>query len=120
MNPMAATRYKRLWLGVWLLVLLCPLGIILPEKFNAGAAWGEWGADELKLMLGYVPEKLEKWQGVWKAVFPKYEINGIHKPWQAKLAYVLSGIIGVTIVAGICYGLGKWLSAEDREEHHAP
>ena len=32
----------------WRLALLSPLGLILPRIMNAGAAWGEWGVDEIK------------------------------------------------------------------------
>jgi cobalt/nickel transport protein len=117
---MSSPRYKKLWMGLCLLILLSPLGLILPEKFNTRAAWGEWSAKELKSMLGYVPEKLEQLEGIWKAIFPDYGMAGMKKPWQAKLAYVLSGIIGVSAIVAICFGLGKWLSVpEDRKDNHA-
>ena len=117
---MSSPRYKKLWMGLCLLILLSPLGLILPEKFKARAAWGEWSAKELKSMLGYVPEKLEQLEGIWKAIFPDYGTAGMKKPWQAKLAYVLSGIIGVSAIVAICFGLGKWLSVpEDRKDNHA-
>jgi hypothetical protein len=117
MNP---RRYRKLWVGLLLLVLLSPLGIVLPKKAKADKAWGEWSAQELKSMLGFVPEKLAKIEGFWKAILPGYAIAGLDKPWQVKLAYVLSGIVGVIVIVAIGFGLGKWLSArEDREEHHA-
>ncbi len=112
---------KKLWIGLGLLILLSPLGLILPEAFKADAAWGEWGADELKSMLGYVPEKLARLEGLWKAIFPDYSIAGMEKPWQAKLAYLLSGILGAGIIVLICFYLGRWLSLpEDQEKHDAP
>ena len=117
---MNSHRYKKLWMGLCLLLLLSPLGLILPEKFKARAAWGEWGTKELKSMLGYVPEKLEQSEGIWKAIFPDYGMVGMKKPWQTKLAYVLSGIIGVSAIVAICFGLGKWLSVtENRSDDHA-
>ena len=36
---------SKLWLGVIILAFLSPLGLLLPEYFKAGDAWGEWGAD---------------------------------------------------------------------------
>ncbi|MGD0919371.1 MAG: hypothetical protein ABSB22_23255 [Thermodesulfobacteriota bacterium] len=54
------TFQKRLWIGLFILALLTPLGVILPEKFNAGDAWGEWGPETLEKLLGYVPDGLKR------------------------------------------------------------
>ena len=35
----------KLWIGMIVLICLSPLGLLIPEHFKAGAAWGEWGAD---------------------------------------------------------------------------
>lgn len=51
---------KKLWIGLFILTLLTPLGVILPEKFKAGGAWGEWGPEELEKLVGYVPEGLKR------------------------------------------------------------
>ena len=51
---------KRLWLWLFVMALLSPLGIILPGKFDAEGAWGEWGADTLEKLLGYVPERFKE------------------------------------------------------------
>ena len=58
---------KKLWIGVIVLALLTPLGTLLPEKFKAAEAWGEWGTDKLEKLLGYVPEGLRKLANFWKA-----------------------------------------------------
>lgn len=52
---------KKLWIGLIILALLTPLGIILPEKFKAGGAWGEWGPEALEKLIGYVPAGLRNW-----------------------------------------------------------
>ena len=55
------TRFqKKLWIGLFIMALLTPLGVLLPEKFKAEEAWGEWGAEKLEKVLGYVPEGLKK------------------------------------------------------------
>lgn len=121
MIPARFKNYRKLWIGLGLLILMSPLGLLLPELAKAGGAWGEWGGEELKSMLGYVPTKLEKLQGFWKAILHDYTIAGLQKPWQAKVAYLVCGIIGASAIVTICLGLGKWLSiSEDPEEHHAP
>ncbi len=38
----------KLWIGLAVLIVLSPLGLILPERFKAGDAWGEWGTDGVK------------------------------------------------------------------------
>ena len=42
----------KFWIGIVVLIVLSPLGLILPEHFKAGSAWGEWGADEMQKLVG--------------------------------------------------------------------
>ena len=67
---------KKLWIGLLILSLLTPLGIILPEKFKAGGAWGEWGPEELEKLIGYVPKGLKRLADLWKAPVPDYNFGG--------------------------------------------
>ena len=67
---------KRLWIGLIILAFLSPLGIILPEMFKAGDAWGEWSTETLQKVLGYVPEGLRKYSDIWKAPMPDYSFGG--------------------------------------------
>ena len=96
---------NKLWLGLVILILLSPLGIIIPEKFKAGSAWGEWGVDEIQKIIGYIPRGLEKLAGLWKAPIPDYTLPG-------PFGYILSAIIGVLAVAVVAFVLGKILSAK--------
>ena len=50
----------KFWIGIAVLIVLSPLGLILPDHFKAGSAWGEWGADEMQKLVGYIPKGLEK------------------------------------------------------------
>ncbi|MEN2983781.1 MAG: PDGLE domain-containing protein [Dictyoglomaceae bacterium] len=99
----------KLWKGIIILVILSPLGIILPYLFNAGAAWGEWGSEEIKEFIGYVPEGLEKLEKLGKPLFPDYNL----KIWEEaglleqSLGYIITGLIGVGIVVLVTYLLGK-------------
>lgn len=89
----------KLWTGIGILILLSPLGLLLPERFNAGGAWGEWGTDTIKKLTGYVPQGLEKLSTLWNAPIPDYAFKG----WEEKglcslsLAYIASAIIGILI-----------------------
>jgi len=86
---------KKLWIGIFVLIILTPLGLILPDYFKAGGAWGE-----------------KKMVHLWNAPLPDYSFKG----WQDKaiayqcLAYVVAAIIGIAVIAGIVFLIGKGLS----------
>jgi hypothetical protein len=56
-------KNKRLWWGLILLVLLSPLGLILPEVFRSGPAWGEWSLEEIEKMIGFIPRGPQEMDG---------------------------------------------------------
>ena len=107
----------KLWIGLGGLAVLSPLGLILPEKFKAGDAWGEWDAEKIKELVGYVPKGLEKLSSLWNAPLRDYTF----KSWQnlgikhVSLAYVVSAIIGIALCFGIVFLLGKFLVKNDRD-----
>lgn len=105
----------KLWIGLLVLILLSPLGLILPAKFGAGSAWGEWSGDEIRKLVGYLPEGMRHTQGIWNAPMPDYTVRGQESaPIPAlSVSYVLSGIIGVAIVVGIAFLIGKVLARHD-------
>jgi hypothetical protein len=80
------------------LCLITPVGILLPMFLNAGDAWGEWSAQTVKDLVGYVPQGLAKYAEVWKAPLTDYTINGkdtsiVHQSGY----YIVSGITGATL-----------------------
>jgi len=102
----------KFWVGLAVLVVLSPLGLILPEYFKAGSAWGEWGIDEIRELVGFIPRGLGKLSSIWSAPFPDYTFKT--DPGQSVLnlsfSYVLSAVIGVLVCTGIVLILGKFLS----------
>ena len=102
----------KLWIGIGALAILSPIGLYLPEKFKAGAAWGEWGTDEMKELVGYIPAGLEKVSSLWKAILPDYALKG----WEDKglghlsLAYILSAIVGIAVCVGLVWLIGRFLT----------
>ena len=102
----------KFWFGIVVLIVLSPLGLILPDHFKAGSAWGEWGADEMQKLVGYIPKGLEKLSSLWSAPIPDYAFKGWeHKPMAGlSLAYILSAAIGILICVGVVFILGKFLS----------
>jgi cobalt/nickel transport system permease protein len=76
------------------LIAATPLGLLA-----TGAAWGEWGADEIAevttngVALGYVPSGLENgW--TLASLMPDYGIEGVNEVF----AYILSAVIGVALL----------------------
>jgi len=99
---------KKLWLGLFIMAGLTPLGLILPELFNAGDAWGEWGTETLEKLIGYIPEGLKKMAEIWKAPFPDYNISGEEESLAKRaIFYIISGIIGLAMVGGVVYLISK-------------
>lgn len=77
----------KLWIAIVILALLSPLGLILPEVFKAGDAWGEWGL----------------FPGIWNAPMPDYAFKGREQGGLAglSLGYIVSAVIGIVVTAAI-------------------
>lgn len=105
----------KFWIGIAVLIILSPFGLILPERFKAGSAWGEWGADEIRKLVGYIPRGLEKLSGLWNAPMPDYAFKG----WEEKglshlsLAYIISAVVGIGVITVIVLVIGKILARKD-------
>jgi cobalt/nickel transport protein len=89
---------KKILAILLLLCLLTPAGIILPAFVHTGDAWGEWSAQTVKELVGYVPKGLAKYTDVWKAPLPDYSVKRddssiVHRSGY----YLVSGIMGATI-----------------------
>lgn len=102
----------KFWIGIGALIILSPLGLILPEHFKAGSAWGEWGVDEMHRLVGYIPKGLEKLSSLWNAPLPDYAFKG----WEEKglphlsFAYIISAVLGIVAVVIITLWIGRKLT----------
>ena len=102
----------KLWIGTGILAILSPIGLYLPDKFKAGSAWGEWGADEMQGLIGYVPAGLQKLSSLWNAIMPDYAFKG----WENKglghlsIAYIAAAIVGIILCMAGAYMIGKLFS----------
>jgi len=107
MKPIA-----KFWIWIGILIILSPLGLILPEYFKAKGAWGEWGTDEMRKLAGYIPKGLEKLSSLWNAPMPNYAFRG----WREKglpglsFAYIISAVIAVAVIVSIALIIGRILA----------
>jgi cobalt/nickel transport system permease protein len=84
-------RLKWLWVGIAALVVAAPLGLLAP-----GTAWGEWGTEELAQMGIKVPQGMAQLSTLWGAPLADYDIPALG---NANLGYVISGAVGIAVVA---------------------
>ncbi|MBI5969806.1 MAG: cobalt transporter CbiM [Deltaproteobacteria bacterium] len=57
--------WKPLWAALIALIILTPLGL-----FASGTPWGEWGAQELGGIVGFIPSGMREMRGLWKGAMP--------------------------------------------------
>jgi cobalt/nickel transport system permease protein len=85
------------------MVLLTPLGLLAP-----GGAFGEQAPGNLDLGglgLQAVPAGLARYNGLWAhALLGGYGFAGGH---HATLGYILSAVVGITVVALMIYVIGR-------------
>ena len=103
-EPVETPRRRRplwvLWVGLGVLALLTPLGLLA-----SGTAWGEWGANELRdLGLGFIPAGLERLGTVWNAPIPDYAVPFLGE----RVGYVVSAVLGIGLIVLVFWLLG-WI-----------
>jgi len=119
-SPSMWRTVRPLWIGLALLLVLTPLGILA-----AGTAWGEWSARDFsnlqareKMTLaskntappGQPPRGLERLSRLWTAPFPQYAPSFVRRP---AVGYALSAMFGsgaiilVSLIAGSLATRGK-------------
>lgn len=88
--------FRKLWTALAVLIVLSPLGLIA-----TGTAFGEWGTDQLKDEIGFVPAGLAKFADVWHHVLlPDYSMPMLGSSTAGSvIGYILSAVIGVAIIA---------------------
>jgi cobalt/nickel transport protein len=104
-------EFRNWWIALLVLAVLTPAGLYLPQVLKAGSAWGEWGVDEVKRMIGYSPAGMERDSGRWKAPLPEYALPGEGKAPLSRrsLSHVLSAIVGIAGCGAGGYLLARWL-----------
>ncbi len=98
------TRSRKVWIPLAVLVALTPLGLLA-----SGTAWGEWGTDEIKGLLGYIPHGLSRLADINHIAFlPDYSLPGLGEGFAGQaVGYYISAIVGVVIIVLLTLGLGR-------------
>jgi cobalt/nickel transport system permease protein len=93
-NGQTPKKHVPIFALIAVLIAATPLGLLA-----TGAAWGEWGADEIAevttngVALGYVPSGLENGWSL-SVLMPDYSLEGMNEVF----AYILSAVIGVAML----------------------
>ena len=108
----------KFWIGIVILIVLSPLGLLLPEHFKAVGAWGEWSVDKIRMLAGYAPSGLEKLSALWKAPMPGYTFGYAQQKDSPhfSFAYIISAILGSGLIVLIVLLLGRVLVKKDDKE----
>jgi hypothetical protein len=101
-------QYKKYLIFIGILIILSPIGIFLPEIFNAGDAWGEWSIDTVKKQIGFEPKGMKQNAELYKAPVSDYNLGKENDSLpKLSLSYIISGVIGCGIILLITFGVNK-------------
>lgn len=109
--------YRPLLIALAVMALLTPIGLYLPEVMKAGGAWGEWGVDEVRKMIGYAPREMGRSAEAWKAPLPDYALPGQKAAplGRRSLGYVVSALAGAAACGGAAYLVARQLAERKRK-----
>ena len=105
-------RYKSFIIGLIVLVVLTPLGLIA-----TGTAWGEWSMTELQKKIGYIPQGFAKISHIWTSIMPDYTAPGLGGGFfQSALGYIISAIVGIALISTVMLITFKILMKEQKSK----
>lgn len=105
-------KYRSLLIPIAVLVVLTPLGLIA-----SGTAWGEWGTEEIKQTLGYVPQGLAAMSDRWNALMPDYSLPAFGDGRLGAVAgYLLSALAGILLISALIFLMSRLVAGSGRNE----
>lgn len=109
-------KYKKYIVFFGILIVLSPLGLILPHLFKAGDAWGEWSVETVKEQTGKEPAGMKKDATIYSAPVPDYNMSKSEKSLtKSSVNYIISGLIGTSIILIVTFGASKFLLRKKTE-----
>lgn len=88
------------WALIVFMIILAPIGLIA-----TGSSWGEWGMEEFKTLIGYVPEGMKSLKIGWRGILPEYGLPSAVSSWGSAALYAISAFFGS---AGIVFLIYMW------------
>ena len=102
---------NKFFVGLAIMAVLTPIGLLAQ-----GTAFGEWGSDELKETLGYVPSGIEQAETMWSAPFPDYTLPGLGDDFMNSSAgYIFSAVAGSALIYVSVVALTKFFSIKESQ-----
>lgn len=99
---------KKIWIGLLLLALLSPIGIILPKVMKAGKPWGEWTTEQVAKDKGFVPKGMQNDANLYKAPIQDYNLGKEEDSlWRRSVSYIVSGTVGLVSIAVLTFVFTK-------------
>lgn len=93
----SVNKIKSLYIIIGILVLATPLGLLAN-----GTAWGEWGTEEIKNFIGFIPKGMQ--DGFkFTSLIPDYSFENL----KGYLGYIISALVGVIVILIIFEVLSK-------------
>jgi cobalt/nickel transport system permease protein len=116
MGPTRTLGWRWAWIGLGVMTLLTPLGLLAP-----GGAFGEDAPANLDLQkyhLDSVPRGLAHYAGFWhNALFDGYDFTNDKHP---NVGYLVSAVVGILIIAVVLFALVKGLQLLQRRRGAVP
>ena len=108
--------YKKYLIFIGILIVLSPLGLIIPDYFKAGDAWGEWSVESVKQQTGKEPAGMKKTAEAYSAPIPDYNLGKENDAISKRsINYIISGLIGTGIILLLTFGTTKLISRKASE-----
>jgi hypothetical protein len=108
--------YKKYIIFLGILVVLSPLGIIIPDYFKSGNAWGEWSVESVKQQTGKEPAGMKKDSKLYKAPISDYNMGKEDDVISKRsINYIISGLIGTGIILLLTFGITRLITRKAAE-----
>jgi cobalt/nickel transport system permease protein len=105
-------RYKAILIPIGALVVLTPLGLLA-----TGTAFGEWGTDEIKQQIGYIPKGFAALSNIWHALLPDYSLSALGSgQLGSTMGYILSAVVGIAMITGLILISSKLILKSQKEQ----
>jgi cobalt/nickel transport system permease protein len=108
--------WRKVAVGVACMVVLVPIGVVLPTVMDAGDPWGEWSAEETAQLAGQPepPAGLIKYSDRYSAPVPDYQFGESETLAGESAQYIGAALLGVILVVLISLPLHKLQQARLR------